>query len=570
VHAVRTTVEVGTWARRLPAERTLSLGAERVLVLHDLTGLRRAGSRPRLGATAAGPEPAPKPIIRPAAGTRPPEPAERATARDRPRAALCLHHPRPRMLRLLLPCLLLLSASPLVAQEDPPPPGEEEAVAETPVDDDEVAAEAEEAASETIDPDSTAAAEGLDIEILKARMRPLTLEQAQERLDSWLDLLRKKCLAVAEAEVEALGSTDATAVDAATARAVELRTERGRLIERTQVVIDSVEDKGGDVSEAQAYVDSVVVTPPITGMRAAWSTVLTWAQTPDGGIRLAINIARAIGVLIATWIVALLLGRLTGRAMKRVRGASHLLRGFIAKSVRRVVLILGFFVALGQLGFDMTPMIAAIGAAGLVVGLALQGTLSNFASGILIMFYRPFDVGDAIATSGPSGMVEGMTLVTTTIKTFDNQTVHVPNNTVWGGVITNITANPTRRVDMTFGIGYDDDYDRAAEILMEIVKAHDKVLDDPAPVVRLHELGDSSVNFICRPWSNTPDYWDVYWDVTREVKRRFDEEGISIPFPQRDVHLYPAGSGDDEVTPHGKPTGTRETAKAGADAPPVD
>ena len=136
------------------------------------------------------------------------------------------------------------------------------------------------------------------------------------------------------------------------------------------------------------------------------------------------------------------------------------------------------------------------------------------------------------------GVVDSMSLVSTTIKTFDNQVVIVPNGTIWGDVITNVTGCDTRRVDMMFGISYTDDINKTQKTLEEIVNSHELVLDSPKPVIRLHELGDSSVNFVCRPWAKTDNYWDVYWDITRTVKERFDKEGISIPFPQRDVHIY--------------------------------
>jgi len=167
-----------------------------------------------------------------------------------------------------------------------------------------------------------------------------------------------------------------------------------------------------------------------------------------------------------------------------------------------------------------------------------QNSLSNFASGILMLIYRPFDVGDTINVAGVLGKVESMNLLSTQLRTPDNQLVIVPNNSVWGDVITNITGITQRRVDLVFGIGYSDDADKAQRILEEIASSHALVLKDPAPVVKLHELADSSVNFIVRPWVTPENYWEVYWDITREVKRRFDAEGISIPFPQRDVHLY--------------------------------
>ena len=201
-------------------------------------------------------------------------------------------------------------------------------------------------------------------------------------------------------------------------------------------------------------------------------------------------------------------------------------------------MLLGFVIAIAQLGVEVGPLLAGLGIAGFIIGFALQDTLSNFASGLMILVYRPFDVGDAVEAAGVTGKVDQMNLVSTMILTFDNQLLIVPNKQVWGGIIRNITHQDKRRVDMTFGIGYSDDVPKAEKVLTEIVTNHDKVLKDPEPVVRLNQLGDSSVNFIVRPWSKTDDYWDVYWDVTREVKRRFDEDGISIPFPQRDVHVY--------------------------------
>ncbi|TNF88352.1 MAG: mechanosensitive ion channel, partial [Gammaproteobacteria bacterium] len=152
--------------------------------------------------------------------------------------------------------------------------------------------------------------------------------------------------------------------------------------------------------------------------------------------------------------------------------------------------------------------------------------------------YRPFDVDDIVEVGGVSGKVNHMSLVNTTILTLDNQTIVVPNGKIWGDVIKNVTAQKARRVDMVFGISYSDDIPKTERILHEILESHESVLDDPEPIVRVHELGDSSVNFAVRPWVKTDDYFETYWSITRAVKMRFDEEGISIPFPQRDVHLY--------------------------------
>jgi len=217
---------------------------------------------------------------------------------------------------------------------------------------------------------------------------------------------------------------------------------------------------------------------------------------------------------------------------------SQLLKRMAASMASNLVMALGILIALSQLGISLGPLLAGLGIAGFVIGFALQDSLSNFASGMMILVTRPFDVGDLVEIGGVFGKVNQMSLVNTTVLTVDNQTIILPNNLIWSGVIKNVTKQPQRRVDMTFGIAYGDDIANAERVLKEIVDAQEKVLDDPEPTIKLHELGDSSVNFVVRPWVKSEDYWDVYWDITRAVKIRFDEEGISIPFPQRDVHLY--------------------------------
>ncbi len=228
---------------------------------------------------------------------------------------------------------------------------------------------------------------------------------------------------------------------------------------------------------------------------------------------------------------------LTKRGMKssKVR-VSKLFTDMIVATVKNLVIFLGILIALSQLGISLGPLLTGLGIAGFIVGFALQDTLSNFASGMMILLYRPFDVGDFVTAGGVTGKVGHMSLVNTTFKTIDNQVLIVPNNLIWQSVITNVTAQRLRRVDLTFGVAYNDDVEKVERILAEIVAEHELVLDEPEPMIRLHELADSSVNFVCRPWVKTDDYWDVYWDVLRTVKLRFDAEGITIPFPQREIH----------------------------------
>jgi len=249
-----------------------------------------------------------------------------------------------------------------------------------------------------------------------------------------------------------------------------------------------------------------------------------------------------LGTLFLFWVI----GRLAQRGVRRALGSdrikgSHLLERTLVSLTGKLVLLLGLVVALSFVGIHLGPVLAGLGIAGFVMGFALQDSLANFAAGAMILLYAPYDVGDAVEVAGATGKVAGMSLVSTTILTFDNQRVIVPNGKIWGDVIKNITAEAIRRVDMVFGIGYADDIPAAERFLNEILAEHPAILDEPAPIVKLSNLGDSSVDFIVRPWCATEDYWDVRWDVTRQVKLTFDREGISIPFPQRDVHLHNTG-----------------------------
>ncbi|MEN8182550.1 MAG: mechanosensitive ion channel family protein [Myxococcota bacterium] len=248
-------------------------------------------------------------------------------------------------------------------------------------------------------------------------------------------------------------------------------------------------------------------------------------------------------ILAAFRLLSAIASRLVRRAVRSSKvSLSQLLRDTLVSWSSRLVMAIGVLVALSQLGFQIGPLLAGLGIAGFIVGFALQDSLSNFAAGAMILLYRPFDVGDVIEAAGVSGSVRNMSLVSTTIHTFDNQTLIVPNSRIWGDVIRNVTAQSTRRVDLVFGVGYQEDIERVERVLHEVVGAHEKVLRDPAPMVKVHKLADSAVEFVVRPWALTTDYWDVYWDLTRDVKLRFDREGIKIPFPQREVHLPPAGT----------------------------
>ena len=281
----------------------------------------------------------------------------------------------------------------------------------------------------------------------------------------------------------------------------------------------------------------------VTGILKEWSQVALDSVMSQGP-RLLFRVLLVVLVLYAFSRLAKLVQRGVERALSsgRVR-LSHLLKRMIVSTAKNLTIFLGILFALSQLGISLGPLLAGLGIAGFIIGFALQDTLSNFASGLMILIYRPFDVGDFVEGGGVTGKVDRMSLVNTTFKTLDNQVIVVPNNMIWQNVVTNVTAQRTRRVDLTFGISYSDDIDKAKAILQDVVDNYDTCLDTPEPNIRVGALGESSVDLICRPWVKTTDYWDTYWDLTEIVKKRFDEEGISIPFPQRDVHMIEPAKG---------------------------
>ena len=310
------------------------------------------------------------------------------------------------------------------------------------------------------------------------------------------------------------------------------------MISRYLLVLDALDSKGGDSKEMRLYADVLSgVRIDIADSNQLWLAAEAWFVSKEGGVRWLGNLIKFVVFLAFIFLLASIVGRITDAAIAKNRNLSKLLKSFISLTVRRIVLGVGFLISLSFIEVDIGPVLAMIGAAGLVIGLALQGTLSNFASGMLILIYRPFDVGDFISIDGVSGVVDSMTLLSTSVKTLDNQLLIMPNNNVWGTTINNVTGSTTRRVDLVFGIGYGDDMDKAIGILEALIKEHDKILKKPEYMIKVHELGESSVNLICRPWVKTEDYWDVYWDLTKRVKEEFDKQGVSIPFPQRDVHL---------------------------------
>lgn len=245
----------------------------------------------------------------------------------------------------------------------------------------------------------------------------------------------------------------------------------------------------------------------------------------------------ALILVVGRWLSGVL-SRATRQTLAKARTDEALVR-FGASLVHYGILIFAVLAALRQLGVETTSFVALVGAAGLAIGLALEGTLSNFAAGVLLLIFRPFRIGDQVEIADKFGIVEEILIFSTILVTLDNKTVTIPNSQVTGSPIVNYSKKGLVRLEMVFGIGYNDDLLKAKRILLDIVTADPRVAKEPAPVVAVKELADSSVNFTVRPYVKPADYWNVSFAITEQVKLRFDAEGISIPFPQRDVHLFP-------------------------------
>lgn len=258
----------------------------------------------------------------------------------------------------------------------------------------------------------------------------------------------------------------------------------------------------------------------------------------------AINIALALIIFVIGRMVVTVITGIIGKLLKKAK-YDDMLVSFIQAISHAALMLFVVVAALNELGLDTTSLVALLGAAGLAIGLSLQGSLQNFAAGVMLLVFRPFKAGDYVEAGGTAGIVEGISIFNTQIRTPDNKGVIVPNGKIYGENIINFSAKPTRRVDMVFGISYGDDLRKAKEILEKVVSEDERVLPEPKPIIAVSELANSSVNFVVRPWVNSADYWPFFWHMQETVKLRFDEAGITIPFPQMEVHVNQNQSDED-------------------------
>lgn len=380
---------------------------------------------------------------------------------------------------------------------------------------------------------------------LATLMVPLTSDELAEVADVWQSYIRAALEESAHLNV-ALNNASKSDAEPLRSKLAALATASRDLRDSYALVLAAWERKGADPEALKKHKDYVLAVQAATVQTAdpltLFRAVGKWLVSSDGGLGVLL---KAAGLVVAVWVmffVSRMVRKFAARGLERVPNLSRLLKTFVLGAVYWLTFALGVMIVLALFGVNITPLFAVLGGASFILGFALQETLGNLASGLMIMVLKPFDTGDYIQVAGTSGVVDDMSLISTTIRTFDNQVITVPNSKIWGDVITNVSASTTRRVDLVFGIGYGDDATHAIEVLTKLIKADGLCLKDPAAEVFVGELGDSSVNIFCRPWVKTEDYWTVYWGLTGRAKERFDTEGISIPFPQRDVHLYQSGT----------------------------
>lgn len=388
-------------------------------------------------------------------------------------------------------------------------------------------------AETTVDPNSLGYAlkaeeRGVDLPTseLKMMLRPLDRDELEVELREWMNLLKQLISQSSKVnlEVARLAVDEVDSEYANTLREQQLKNRRHELIivKHINTVLTALEKKGGEVEAERKYVNAVVETKDVTNttvdqVSAFAADFGVWFDSREGGVDFFKKLARFLTIVFVFWVFGKVVAKVTKRVMKRHHRGSKMLRQFIEKTIGLVVLMIGLVIALISVGVHLASLITAMGAGGLVVGFALQDSISNFWSGIMIMIYKPFDMDDFVLIDGVKGKVEKMNFLNTTLVTIDNKELVIPNRRAWGNTITNYTARSVRRVDLLFRISYGDDIKRACRVLEELADAHKLVLAKPEVITGVQTLSDSAVVLFVRPWVKTEDYWPVHWDLTEQV-----------------------------------------------------
>ncbi|NEO62371.1 MAG: mechanosensitive ion channel [Moorea sp. SIO4G2] len=361
----------------------------------------------------------------------------------------------------------------------------------------------------------------------------VTDEQQQKKTEQGLDKAQEKIEEAVEAKTEVKKQV--------LVNITKLRDERAGLSDRFEVVLEELELKGGDVKLYQKYVNAISgIKVDVTDTQGTWITIVGWLQSKEGGQRWANNIGKCIGIIAGFSILSVILGTVLEKSLGMFPNISVMLGQFLVTLTRQGLFVVGIILGITALEVSIGPLIAMIGAAGFVVAFAFQSTLGNLANGLMILLYKPFDVGDIIEVAGVRGNVQDVNLICTTIKTYQNKIIIVPNNSVWGNVIENETSSPVRAIFITVRVSYHNSITQAIQVLKDIANSHPLVLKDPGPWIDTGELAEYAVNIWFMAYTKREDYWTAYCDLSRIIKERFEQEGIVIPLPQHEIYISEA------------------------------
>lgn len=384
---------------------------------------------------------------------------------------------------------------------------------------------------------------------LKVLLKPLTQEQLQAEADAWFLLLQQKAQEISDLEYaikvqeEEIGGDVDTQKEEQVVTATRLKTEQTNLASRLNTVLEDLEAKGGDPKTYQQYVSAVSgLEFDITNTEGLGLRFTTWLQSEEGGIKLGLNLLKFFGILIVTVIVAPRLGKVTDHALARVSNISTLFRGFVVMVVNRSVLVVGALLAIASLGVNLGPILAVVGGASFVLAFALQSNLGNFASGLMLLINKPFDVGDEVKVAGYWAYVDSISLANTKLKAFNGSMITLPNNTVWGGDIINYTHGEIRKQMIPINIKFEQDMNQVYQMWMDITSSHPKVLKDPAPGwFPYNSSYEYYISVSLSAWTTKDDYWEVYVDLIKELQKRIEELNIQLAAPQQEIKLaqYP-------------------------------
>ncbi|MEM7066439.1 MAG: mechanosensitive ion channel family protein [Cyanobacteria bacterium P01_B01_bin.77] len=410
---------------------------------------------------------------------------------------------------------------------------------------------AEEAEAEPLDP-LTADNPDIPTNQLEIMLKPLPQEQVQAEADAWYGLLQEKAQEISDLELSIEQQTAEIdgAVDSEKEKNVvavtELKTEQTTLVSRLGTVVDDLEAKGGDPAIYRQYSDAINgIEFNITNTEGLGLRFTTWLQSEEGGIRWGLNLLKFGGILVAASVIAPRAGKITDKALVRVDNISNLFRGFIVMVVKRGVLVVGGLLALASVGVNLGPILAVVGGASFVLAFALQSNLGNFASGLMLLVNKPFDVGDEVKVAGYWAYVDSISLASTKLKDFSGNIVTLPNNTVWGGDIINMTHSDFRKVKMNINAKFSQDVGQVSEIWTDITNAHPKVLKDRgASIFPWSSSYDYKIGIGLNAWTKTEDYWSVYRDLLQALQQALETRNIELAAPIQEIKFEESAAGE--------------------------